>query len=64
MVLLRVGAGGAWKLQPGELESFKKGSLEAPISKGECWNFRCDLVGNLRPIGLGGPLVEFSPSTS
>ncbi len=32
----------------GSLEASKKGSLEASISKGECWNFRCDLVGNLR----------------
>jgi hypothetical protein len=31
MVLLRVGAGGAWKLQPGELGSFKKGSLDVRI---------------------------------
>ncbi len=34
MVLLRVGTrgasvGGAWKLQPGELERFKKGSFKA-----------------------------------
>ncbi len=46
MVLLRVlGAGGAWKLQPGELESFKKGSLEASaegarkLQKGEFGGF-------------------------
>ncbi len=31
MVLLRVGAGGAWKLQKGELESFRKGSLKVRI---------------------------------
>jgi hypothetical protein len=38
MVLLRVRAGGAWKLQPGELESFKKGSLKA--SKRGAWKLQ------------------------
>jgi len=31
MVLLRVGAGRVWKLQKGELESFRKGSLKVRI---------------------------------
>jgi hypothetical protein len=59
MVLLRVGAGGAWKLQPEELGSFRKGSLEA--SKRGVWRLRFPKgsvgnrgVSNLRLIGLVG----------
>jgi len=52
MLLLRVGAGGARKLQPGELEASAGGAwkaskrgawrfgfwpMEASIPKGECW---------------------------
>jgi len=59
MVLLHVEAGEAWKLQPGELESFSRGSLEA--SKRGVWRLRFPKgsvgnrgVGNLRLIGLVG----------
>ncbi len=51
MVLLRVGAGGAWKLQPGSLEASKRGVWRLRFPRGSVGNRG---VGNLRFIGLVG----------
>ncbi len=62
MVLLRVGARGAWKLQPGELESFKKGSLEASV--GGAWKLQPEELESFKKGSLDVRILAHGGSDS